>query len=457
MKDRIPEKAFNLAAWVKPEGSEARVDSTPSMQRFENPMFPENLMEEVCERSNMIRALKRVTKNKGCAGIDGMEVKDLPVFLTKSWSVIRYQLLTGNYVPQPIKRVDIPKPKSPSEKRKLGIPCCIDRLIQQALLQVLQRTWDPFFSDSSFGFRPERSCHQAIARAQSYIREGHHIVVDIDLSKFFDEVCHERLMSKLSRHISDKRVLKLIRRFLTAGIMDQGLASTPSKGTPQGGPLSPFLSSIVLDELDNELEKRELKFVRYADDCNIYVKSRRAGERVMKGIVKFIEVRLKLKVNRKKSAVDSPQKRSFLGFSFTGGKIPFRRKVAPASIADFRVKVRKLTRRNSGISMEERIKRLNLFLIGWKGYYGYSEAHSIFRDLDSWIRRRLRCIQWKYWKTYRRRREELLKLGVSEDHAQPSAWSSRGPWCMSHIPGIRIALNNKYFDSLGLYRLSRNI
>jgi RNA-directed DNA polymerase len=443
----------NRTVGVKPRGSEARVGSVPSMFSLESPMFSKTLMDEVCERNNILDALKRVVANKGSAGVDGMTVADLASYLTENWQTIKAQLLAGQYQPRPIKRVTIPKPGS-KEKRKLGIPCCIDRLIQQALLQVMQRQLDPHFSNNSFGFRPGRSCHQAVKQAQDYIVSGFEIVVDIDLSNFFDGVCHDRLMSKLMLLIADKRVLKLIRRYLTAGILENGLISAPTKGVPQGSPLSPLLSNIVLDELDRELEQRELKFVRYGDDCNIYVKSPRAGRRVMESITRFIESKLRLRVNEKKSAVDTPRKRKFLGFSFTGGRHPNRRKVAPESITRFRSKIRELTRRNTGISPAKRVERLNAYLRGWKGYYRFSEARSIFRDLDSWIRRRLRSTQWKAWKVYKRRKEALLRLGVSYDQAQSTSWSTKGPWRMSNTPPVRKALNNAYFDSLGLVRLS---
>ena len=446
--------ALSRIARVKPEGSDARVDVSSSRRILERPVFAEELMEEVCSRENMMLATRKVISNGGSPGVDGMKADDLAGYLKENWSEIRSQLLLGHYHPQAIKRVEIPKPGS-KEKRKLGIPCCLDRVIQQALLQVLQAEWDPHFSEFSFGFRPGRSCHQAIAQAQSYIEEGYEYVVDIDLSKFFDRVCHDRLMSRLMQDIKDKRVLKLIRRYLCAGIFENGVVSSPSVGTPQGGPLSPWLSNVVLDELDRELESRGHKFVRYADDCNIYVKSRRSGERVMSSMTVFIEKRLKLKVNMPKSAVDRPQKRKFLGFSFTGGRSPNRRKISDESIRKFKSKVRALTKRNHSVSLRNRIVKLNYYLRGWRAYYGFAEAQWILRELDGWIRRRLRSCQWKSWKVYKRRKAELLRLGCSPDQAQSSAWSPKGPWRMSHVPGVRMALNNRYFDRLGLFRLSQ--
>lgn len=415
-------------------------------------MFGKQLMEGICERNNLKAALKRVRRNKGSPGVDGMTVDELPEYLKTHWLVIKASLQAGRYQPQAVRRVEIPKPGS-TEKRKLGIPCVLDRFIQQAILQVLQRQWDQTFSDSSYGFRPGRSAHQAIAKAQSYIKAGYEYVVDIDLEKFFDQVNHDRLMSRLALRIADKRVLKLIRAYLRAGILEHGLVSVPTEGTPQGGPLSPFLSNVVLDELDKELESRGHRYVRYADDCNIYVCSRRAGDRVMESISKFITERLKLKVNEGKSAVDIPRNRTFLGYTFSGGQSPHRRKIAAKSIQRFRAEVRRLTRRNWSISLEDRIARLSRYITGWRGYYGYCETSSVLRDLDSWIRRRLRNVVWKQWKVYRKRKRALIKLGVSEPLAHSTAWSAKGPWRLSYSPGVQMALNKKYFVALGLPRL----
>ena len=382
-----------------------------------------------------------------------MQVDELPDFLKTHWPAIKEQLLQGTYQPQVIKRVEIPKPGS-QEKRKLGIPCVLDRLIQQALLQVLQWRWDPTFSPFSYGFRPGRSAHQAVAQAQVYIEQGYTYVVDIDLEKFFDRVCHDRLMSRLAKRIADKRVLKLIRAYLHAGMLEDGLTTIPIEGTPQGSPLSPFLSHVVLDELDKELEARGHRFCRYADDSNIYVRSVRAGARVMASISRFITQRLKLQVNRSKSAVDHPWNRSFLGLSFTGGKLPKRRKIAPKALARFKARVKALTRRNQGRSLRQVITILSEYLRGWIGYFGFCQTPAVLRDLDSWIRHRLRCFQWKHWKTYRRRKAELIKRGINPKLAHTTAWSAKGPWKMSHTPGVRIALNNHYFDQIGLIRLS---
>lgn len=445
--------AFNWEAGVKPRGPGVRGDSLTARQPTEHPMFPEYLMEEAVERHNMQAALKQVRANKGSAGIDGMSVDELPDFLKAHWPEIKDQLLDGSYRPMVIKRVEIPKPGS-QEKRKLGIPCVLDRLIQQAILQVLQWRWDPTFSEFSYGFRPGRSAHQAVAQAQAYIEQGYPIVVDMDLEKFFDQVCHDRLMSRLAERIPDKRLLKLIRGYLQAGILEDGLVTPSKAGTPQGSPLSPFLSNVVLDELDKELEARGHRFCRYADDSNIYVRSLRAGERVMAGISQFITGRLKLKVNESKSAVDRPQNRSFLGFSFTGGKSANRRKIAPKAMGRFKARVKELTRRNQGRSLEQVVSALDPYLRGWIGYFGFCQTTSVLRDLDSWIRHRLRCLQWKQWKVYRRRKAELIKRGIRPELAHTSAFSAKGPWRISHTPGVCIALNNQFFDRMGLIRLS---
>jgi len=444
--------AFNWEAGVKPRGPGARGDSLAARKPPERPMFGEHVMEEVVERRNVQAALKQVRANKGSPGVDGMSVDELPDFLKTHWLEIKDQLLAGTYQPQVIKRVEIPKPGSQA-KRELGIPCGVDRLIQQAILQVLQWRWDPTFSEFSYGFRPGRSAHQAVAQAQAYIEQGYTIVVDIDLEKFFDQVCHDRLMSRLAERILDKRLLKLIRGYLQAGILEDGLVTIPEAGTPQGSPLSPFLSNVVLDELDKELEARGHRFCRYADDHNIYVRSMRAGDRVMASISRFITVRLKLKVNESKSAVDRPQNRSFLGFSFTGGHSPNRRKIAPKALARFKARVKELTRRNQGRSLGQVITALSQYLRGWRGYFGFCQTSKVLRDIDSWIRHRLRCLQWKQWKVYRRRKAELIKRGINPELAHTTAFSAKGPWRISHTPGVRMALDNHFFDQMGLIRL----
>lgn len=448
------ERTFPLPAEVKPGGSKGMADSLVAKQKFQSPMFGHNLMEEVCERSNLQLALKRVKQNCGAPGVDGMTVDELAQHLRENWPAIKKQLWEGSYQPHPVRRVRIPKPTG-KDQRCLGIPCAVDRFIQQAILQILQRKWDPTFSEHSYGFRPGRKAHQAVAEAQSYLKQGYEWVVDIDLEKCFDRVNHDKLMGALAKEIEDKRALKLIRAFLNAGVMENGLVSPSDEGVPQGGPLSPLLTNIVLNELDKELEARGHKFARYADDCNIYVRSERAGQRVMRGVSAFIARRLKLKVNESKSAVARPQQRKFLGFSFTAGKEPHRRKIAPQSLERFKHRVRQITNRNHSKGFEKRVDELSTYLRGWKGYFGYCETPNVLKDLDSWIRRRLRCVLWKQWKVFKRRRAELIKRGVREDLAHSTAWSSKGPWNICHTPGVRMALPNSFFDLIGLPRLER--
>ena len=339
--------------------------------------------------------------------------------------------------------------------RKLGIPTVLDRFIQQAVMQVLQRRWDPEFSDHSYGFRPGRSAHQAVAQAQRYITEGCGWCVDLDLEKFFDRVNHDRLMAQIAKRVEDKRLLKLIRTFLNAGVMENGLISPSVEGTPQGGPLSPLLSNIVLDELDRELERRGHRYVRYADDCNIYVRSERAGQRVMMSITRFITQRLKLKVNETKSAVARPQERKFLGFSFTNGP-EIRRAIAPKALARFKDKIREITRQAKGISIETTVKRLATYMVGWRGYFGFCETPEVLIGLIRWVRLRLRCALWRQWKTPRRRRAALLQLGVRTRLASNTAGSGRGPWYLARSKALSVGASNAYFRSLGLPSLFEN-
>jgi RNA-directed DNA polymerase len=410
----------------------------------------EQLMEEVCARENCLQSLKRVKSNKGSPGIDGMTVDALTVYLQEHWPAIREQLLSGTYKPQPVKRVEIPKPDG--GVRQLGIPTVLDRMVQQAVMQVLQGRWEAEFSEHSHGFRPGRSAHQAVAKAQKYIAEGRRWVVDLDLEKFFDRVNHDKLMAAIARRVADKRMLKLIRAFLTAGVMENGLVGPVDEGTPQGGPLSPLLSNLVLDELDRELERRNHCFVRYADDCNIYVRSRRAGERVKRSITGFIARRLKLRVNEQKSAVARPVERKFLGFSFTNAREP-KRRIADKALVRFKQKVRELTGRTRGIGIERIAKEVASYLRGWKSYFGFSETPTVLESLDQWIRRRLRSVIWKQWKHGKVRFRKLCDRGVSRKLAAATAGNTHGPWHIANSPAMSQAFPIAYFDALGLPRL----
>lgn len=416
----------------------------------QSPANTEQLMEAVCNKENLWKALKQVQANKGSAGTDGMTVGQLPGYLAKHWPMLRDQLLAGTYQPQPVKRVEIPKPDG--GVRKLGIPTVVDRFIQQALMQVLQGQWDKTFSKHSYGFRPGRSAHQAVAAAQQHIADGCRWVVDIDLEKFFDRVNHDRLMASVAKRVADKRLLKLIRAFLNAGVMEHGLVNPTDEGTPQGGPLSPLLSNLVLDELDRELDKRGHRFVRYADDCNIYVQSERAGQRVMESIEQFISKKLKLKVNAAKSAVARPWERKFLGFTFTANRQP-KRRVAPKALVRFRQKVRELTRRTRGISVEKMVEQLSSYLRGWGGYFGFCQTPSVLDDLNSWVRRRLRCVQWKQWKRPKRRVAELVQRGVSRYWARATAGTPHGHWRVSRCAALNQAMPDAFWENLGLPRL----
>ncbi len=411
----------------------------------------DRLMEEVVQRGNAKAALKRVRQNKGSPGVDGMTVDELPEYLAEHWETIREQLLAGTYRPKPVKRQEIPK--SGGGVRELGIPTALDRFVQQIILQVLQPRFDPTFSEHSHGFRPGRRAHDAVCEAQRYIQEGRRVVVDVDLEKFFDRVNHDVLMGKLSARIEDKRMLGLIRRYLEAGIMANGVVVERWEGTPQGGPLSPLLANVLLDEVDKELEKRGLSFVRYADDLNVYVRSKRAGEDAMQTL-RRLYARLRLRVNEAKSAVARPQDRKFLGYSFWVAKgREIRRRVAPKALAAMKQRVREITGRNGGRSMRTVFAELRSYLAGWKQYFRLAETPRIFRDLDEWIRHRLRLVQLKQWKRGKTIYREMKRLGAHEDAARQVAGNSRRWWKNSSML-LNVALPMSYYDRAGVPRLA---
>ena len=456
MDDRGQKNQLLLAFGEAGEG-EARNPSSegtePSMaeRSTERPAKATGLMEVIVSPENMKKALKRVMANAGAPGPDGMTTAELPLFLNQNWQGIREELLSGTYRPQPVRRVGIPKPDG--GHRYLGIPTVVDRLIQQAILQVLTPVFDPHFSKASYGFRPGRSAHQAIAKAQSYVEEGRRWVVDIDIERFFDNVCHDALMARVARKVDDKVLLKLIRAYFKAGVMEGGLTSPTEEGTPQGGPLSPLLSNIYLDDLDRELERRGHSFVRYADDCNIYVRSERAGMRVMEGITDFLGKRLKLRVNGEKSAVAQAYERDFLSFRITGGE-KTKRSISPKARKRLRRRVKEITRRIRGISLEQVIAELNTYLRGWIGYFGFCQTPSILQNLDSWIRRRLRSYIWGRHMRGRKRFAELKSRGVGRRLAASTAASNLGTWHLSHSPALSFAFPNAFFSELGLITLA---
>jgi len=441
---------LNFSSTSEGEAREAGREETESLLTANDPESPartSRLMEEVCERENLKEALRRVKANKGSAGVDGITVGGITDYLKQHWPAIREQLLNGTYEPKPVRRVEIPKPDG--GVRKLGIPTVLDRFIQQAVMQVLQRQWDPTFSASSYGFRPGRSAQQAVAQAQQYIVEGYCWCVDFDLEKFFDRVNHDKLMGQIAKRVEDKRLLKLIRAFLNAGVMENGLVGPSVEGTPQGGPLSPLLSNVVLDELDRELERRGHRFVRYADDCNVYVRSERAGQRVMESVTQFITQKLKLKVNEAKSAVARPQERKLLGFSFTAGS-EVERVIAPKALDRFKRRIREITRRAKSVSMATTMAELAPYMRGWRSYFGFCETPEVLIGLTRWVRLRLRAALWRQWKTPRRRRAALLELGVHPRPARNTAGSGRGPWYLARAKALAFGLSNTYFKSLGL-------
>ena len=441
------------------EGSErnSRVAKSGASMKItatrDNPRPEEmQLMEHVVERENMLKALKRVEENKGASGVDEMPVAELRQYLKAEWPKIKEELLSGRYKPEPVREVEIPKTGGKG-MRKLGIPTVLDRLIQQAIHQVLSPIFDPEFSESSFGFRPGRSAHQAVIKARRYVANGKRWVVDLDLEKVFDRVNHDVLMARVARKVKDKRVLLLIRRFLQAGMMKDGIIQARYEGTPQGGPLSPLLSNILLDDLDKELERRGHNFSRYADDCNIYVGSKQSGERVMKSVTQFLASRLRLKVNREKSALDRPWKRKFLGYSMTFERIT-RLKVAVESVKRLKRKLKEIFRMGRGRNLERFIQEdLNPFLKGWINYFRLAEVRLIFEELDGWIRRKLRCILWRQLKRTYTRARKLMRRGIQEQRAFESAANGRGPWWNSGASHMNEAFKKSYFDHMNLVSL----
>jgi len=447
-QQNISQESLRQREAVKPSGyagapSSSSAQIVPSSREVRN-----DLLERMLERENLLLAYKRVVQNGGAPGVDGVTVTELQAYLKTHWETVKAELLAGTYKPMPVKRVEIPKPGG--GVRLLGIPTVMDRLLQQALLQVMNSIFDAHFSWYSYGFRPGKRAHDAVKQAQQYIQNGLRWIVDMDLEKFFDRVNHDILMARVARKVADKRILRLIRAYLNAGVMEGGVCQKTEEGTPQGGPLSPLLANILLDDLDKELTKRGHKFVRYADDCNIFVASRRAGERVMESVIGFVEGKLKLKVNRDKSAVDRPWNRKFLGFSFLSNRQVTIR-LAPKTISRFKEKIRELTDRTRSMSMDDRITRLNRYLMGWMGYFRLASAKNHCKRFDQWIRRRLRMCLWKQWKRVKTRIRELRALGVPEWAVLKMANSRRGAWEMSR--NTNNALPTSHWESKGLKSL----
>lgn len=426
--------------------------SASSEEKTKSERDTETLLESIVTKRNLFEAYKRVKKNKGSHGIDGMRVDELLPYLETHANQVIESLLDGTYKPKPVRRVEIPKPDGGI--RLLGVPTVLDRMIQQAISLKLNDIFEPVFSDNSYGFRPKRSCHMALMKSKEFINEGNKVVVDMDLEKFFDRVNHDILMNRIARRVTDKRVLKLIRQYLVSGIMLNGIVVKSEEGTIQGGPLSPLLSNILLDDFDKELERRGHKFVRYADDCNIYVKSKRAGERVLKSVTLFLDKELKLKVNQEKSAVENPTKRKFLGYSFYYGRNGISFRVHEKSYERLKGKIREITNRNVSMNFDYRIKKLNEILVGWVNYYKLADMKSRLKTLDEWIRRRLRACIWKTWKRVRTRFKNLRKLGLDKYKAWEFANTRKGHWRISHSPILHLTITNEKLMCRGYKSLS---
>lgn len=453
---------FNKEGWPQEAGVEPRhnagAQSDPSASesgKDDGEKKAERLLEAIVSRENLNLAYKRVKVNGGSHGVDAMTTEDLLPYLKQHGAALRQSILEGVYNPQAVRRVEIPKPDGGT--RQLGIPTVVDRLIQQAIAQTLNSVFDKDFSANSYGFRPGRSAHMAIKAARKHIEEGGRWVVDLDLEKFFNRVNHDKLMSLVARKVKDKRVLSLIRKYLESGVLLNGIKGKNEEGTPQGGPLSPLVANIMLDELDKELESRGHKFCRYADDCNIYVKSRKAGARVMAGITRYIEGALKLKVNRKKSAVDKPGGRKFLGFSFYIKEGKARNFVHAKSIQRFKEKVREITARSNGRGMEWRREKLTRLITGWVNYFRIADMRGNARELDGWIRRRIRMCYWKQWKKIRTKRDNLVRLGLDSSKAWEYSNSRKGGWSIAGSVVLNRTLTNECLEKLGFPSLSRRL
>ncbi|WP_313053695.1 group II intron reverse transcriptase/maturase [Pseudomonas lopnurensis] len=446
MQKFLPEKTVTPSPGQKPRMTPGSAEVSAASLAWTNAEL-DTLMGRVLAPANLRRAYQRVVSNKGAPGADGMTVADLAGYVKQYWPILKARLLAGEYHPQAVRAVEIPKPQGGI--RQLGIPSVVDRLIQQALLQQLTPIFDPLFSDYSYGFRPGRSAHQAVEMARAHVVAGHRWCVELDLEKFFDRVNHDILMACVERHVEDKRVLRLIRRYLEAGVMSDGVVSQRQEGTPQGGPLSPLLSNILLDELDRELERRGHRFVRYADDANIYVRSLRAGERVLASVERFLDQRLKLTVNRDKSRVAGAWKCDYLGYGMSWHPQP-RLRVATMSLKRLRDRLRDLLRAARGHKMASVIERLNPVLRGWAGYFRLSQSKRPLEELDGWVRHKLRCVIWRQWRQPSTRARNLMRLGLSEERACKSAFNGRGPWWNSGAPHMNQALPKKLWDRLGL-------